>query len=462
MVDSDLLAATCATAIGLILIRYRHPISLCNFYLVYVWALCVLGPVFFGYPGETTAGWSMHFIVLAIIFVVSWGVGGRWPLPQSRRGTITAVSSTWTRTIDDLLTGTVILLILLQCLVVLVNIRRFGISAYYSGALLVEQIQSYGQASSGGAAYQVVTFALTVITNAVLFFLVTRAYLVGAATAGDSSNAAQYAGRLKNVALRLCFAWLVLVPLIQFSRSGLVYGAIAYLAARSYLKGRTFSLPLIAVGTVAIAFFSIVGLVRESSLGGTAGIGSIFASEVSPWIAYQDIQENIEYLGYQEGRTILIPMLLKFAPRGLVPDKPQNSGGYYMDLMYPDRFDAGFALAPTYLGDLFLNFGKIGVLAGTAILGLLTGVADSLVRRAPERYLGYYLVCLFYYVSVLRDALANSLFNLFSSLIVLFAISVLARALYSLNPSTAEAPHGEHRRSNGGRSGPSTALGEAG
>lgn len=424
-----------ATITGLVLLQYRHLISLRNIFLIYVWALLILAPQRFGDPDESTAAWSAQFIALALVYVVSWHIGGLWPAGRRRRPATEGAVSPWSRTVDQVLAGIVAVLIALHCLIISTNVVRYGFGAFYSGAMLVDQIQNYGMADGGGAVYQIASFALTTLTNALVIFLVTRAYISRSGSTAASTDGSKTLSQLQvGATLRLCLAWFILVPLLQFSRSGLVFGAIAYVAARSFLRGRLVSIPMLVAVAMAISSFVVVGLARESRLGGTATAVDLFASELSPWVAYRDIRENIEFLGYQNGRTIVAPMVLKLVPRGLFPEKPHNSGGYYMTMMYPERFDAGFALPPTYLGDLFLNFGAAGVVVGTAVLGFFSGAVDVLTRRMPEKYLGFFLLVLLSYVGILRDALANSLFSVLSGLLAFCLLTTLASTLYALGP----------------------------
>jgi hypothetical protein len=81
-------------------------------------------------------------------------------------------------------------------------------------------------------------------------------------------------------------------------------------------------------------------------------------------------------VAYQRGHT-LAPILTTFIPRLLWHDKPSVETG----LLFNDEFhiaEAVVYISPSYLGELYWNFGWPGALIGLLIIGLLLGYTSAL------------------------------------------------------------------------------------
>jgi len=81
-------------------------------------------------------------------------------------------------------------------------------------------------------------------------------------------------------------------------------------------------------------------------------------------------------VAYQRGHT-LTPILTAFIPRLLWPNKPSVETG----LLFNDEFqiaDAVVYISPSYLGELYWNFGWAGALIGLLVIGLVLGYTSAL------------------------------------------------------------------------------------
>jgi oligosaccharide repeat unit polymerase len=152
-----------------------------------------------------------------------------------------------------------------------------------------------------------------------------------------------------------------------------------------------------------------------------------FSAELEPWAAYRDLRENMFRLHYQYGRPLVIPLLLHVVPRGIYPDKPQNSAGYVAQALNPIAFENGFAVPSTFAGDLYLNFGIIGVVFGTLFLGSYAGRIDRIAIRRDRQHAGLFILAFGSFPSLLRDSLSSTLFTVASWLVVYWLFSLLAR-----------------------------------
>jgi hypothetical protein len=115
----------------------------------------------------------------------------------------------------------------------------------------------------------------------------------------------------------------------------------------------------------------------------------LLTSEISPIQAYSEIKANRARLKRQHGRTIVLPIVFKVIPRGLFPNKPINTGAYFMSVVRPAEFAAGFALPPTLFGDAYVNFGMGGavlacLLVGPVAAALVPHRLRQLLRPRPQ------------------------------------------------------------------------------
>lgn len=137
---------------------------------------------------------------------------------------------------------------------------------------------------------------------------------------------------------------------------------------------------------------------------------------------------------YLLGETILAGMS-SFIPRLLWSNKPEGGGNaFYTQNFFPDFFwDAGSEYSVSFVGELFMNFGWVGVFVGFLILG-------AVLRWLYARFVGGYAPTLlgvfgvFIYVitvsrvySLMRGDLFNFVNQLFVSLSIgLFLFLVIA------------------------------------
>lgn len=87
---------------------------------------------------------------------------------------------------------------------------------------------------------------------------------------------------------------------------------------------------------------------------------------------------------FQHGYT-LTPLISTFVPRLIWPDKPSVPVGRMMNKEFRVSDVADTFISPSHLGELYWNFGWIGVVVGMALIGLLLGYLGqrfNLAQRA--------------------------------------------------------------------------------
>lgn len=330
-------------------------------------------------------------------------------------------------------------LIALNLLFLAFQFLKYGVAGYYQGQGLLNEALTYGQASTSGGAEQIVRFALT-DGGIGLVILYVRACF-------ELSRPIRY---------RYPVALLVALPVLSLSRFDAVVGAMTMLAVyacdgrltaigraprTSSVPTRPFSHPrpvpaesagrhlnraaLVILGLVlAVAMSAFVasirgGFVNKSGTVGTAPDAvAMFTSELSPVQAYGDIRANIKILGHPYGSTIIWPLLLKVVPRAWYPDKPLNSGAYYMSVVRPAEWAAGYALPPTFFGDAYLSFGYVGALLCCLILGVVSARLDLAYKRRILSRLPMFLLVFANFYALLRDPLSESLAAIILTMLV--------------------------------------------
>ncbi|MDQ6614702.1 MAG: oligosaccharide repeat unit polymerase [Actinomycetota bacterium] len=331
-----------------------------------------------------------------------------------------------------------VVLLGLNLLFVGYQFAKYGVAGYYQGQGLLNQALTYGQASSTGGLEQIVRFALTDGGIALAILYVKACF--------DSSTHIRY---------RYPALLFIGLPVLSLSRSTAVNGALIVLAiyacdrrlsarrtsAAGPLPDAVMSAPtaaaardapvrvsrmaMILLGLVlAVATAAFVGSIRSGfvnksgTVGSKPGFVTMLSSELSPVQAYGDITANIDVLGHTHGRTIVFALLLKVVPRAWYPNKPLNSGAYYMSIVRPAEWAAGYALPPTYWGDLYISFGYAGAVLGSIVLGVAAARIDRAYRDAILHRVPWFLLIFANFYAVLRDSLSESLAGILLTLLV--------------------------------------------
>jgi len=297
------------------------------------------------------------------------------------------------------------------------EIFRVGFKNFYTGQVLVEKIAQYGSYSVTAGLSTIGIFLLNTLLWATAIFYISLCYIV------KSRPRMGY----------LVFAF-VLFPLFSLSRWGFMIGIIFILFSSFIVKKKIEWGKVAIAATLVAVIVTWYGVIRERAFHGMIHNKSFpqmimltVQGELSQVVAYVEIKENIKQLGYQYGKTILLPLALKMVPRSFWPSKPYNSSAYYMHQLHKNMAEAGFFRAPSILGDLFLNFGYIGCIVGVFILGMCGAYFDCIIKAKGTitRYRKVALTVLLftYCYTFLRNNISDSLFLIFGIYIVFLLIS---------------------------------------
>jgi hypothetical protein len=160
----------------------------------------------------------------------------------------------------------------------------------------------------------------------------------------------------------------------------------------------------------------LIGSLREVAFSGVApevvaspdAVAPFVLGELSPITAYEAIRADVANTGYLVGETIFPPLVTKPFPRSWFPDKPINSSAYQMERNDPRAYAAGFIVASTVFGDVYLNFGLAGTSLFVFLLGIATAKLDFAFRKERSGAAPAFLVAFYYAYVILRSDTANS------------------------------------------------------
>jgi len=86
---------------------------------------------------------------------------------------------------------------------------------------------------------------------------------------------------------------------------------------------------------------------------------------------------------FQNGRTLGL-FFIAFVPRVFWPDKPNTSTGRWITRTYTSSLAVDTWIAPSAIGDFYINYGYSAVFAGMLLLGLILRFADEALLARPR------------------------------------------------------------------------------
>ncbi len=194
-----------------------------------------------------------------------------------------------------------------------------------------------------------------------------------------------------------------------------------------------------AVGVMIVVAVLIFGrLYRYWTLGRAfwqGGVGEIIWLGLITPFSYLDtltrlVTDMPERLSWQYGATFL-PLVFKFVPRALFPEKPLGAGALITSAFFPSAYAAGLTRSASFLNEWYLNFGPIGVLAGMFLFGVAARLLYCYLLLQPRNKAAViiYAVSLLGWLGVLKGEVSTSttlyLYDLIPCLAALALISPL-------------------------------------
>ena len=180
---------------------------------------------------------------------------------------------------------------------------------------------------------------------------------------------------------------------ITAERGSIIIPIFSFLIMRHYLKRRYGILHICGMALIVLFALVTLGILRDYlHFGGTLGsdmINNLLSADFPGYMLMHtggmifDVYQNTiasvpSVINYQYGFTYLV-FAVKFVPRIFMPDKIQGASEIIMAALYPQVKDAFFT--PSYLGELYLNFGLAGVLTGSLLLGVFAAWLYSFLQK---------------------------------------------------------------------------------
>lgn len=140
------------------------------------------------------------------------------------------------------------------------------------------------------------------------------------------------------------------------------------------------------------------------------------------------VRETPGLVPYQRGRTIALIFLAPI-PRAIWPDKPEFTVGQWVTDNYSHGLDT--RTAPTQIGELYFNFGWMGVMGGMLVLGTLIRLMSQALtgRNATAASMMVAIVVLYYFCTKFESAIAKQYANVLFAVVPLILIHAAVRAL---------------------------------
>lgn len=110
------------------------------------------------------------------------------------------------------------------------------------------------------------------------------------------------------------------------------------------------------------------------------------SSMLAPYFTFREVLVRVGMPGslrefpFQWGRTLVLAALF-WVPRRMWPSKPMSLGSQYTVWFRPDLVEFGHTMAGSYLGELYVNFGFLGLLAAPLIVGIVLRLFDTAIYR---------------------------------------------------------------------------------
>jgi len=387
-----------------------------NFIIIYMFVLFVIAGMLYYENSEITSQLMVDFIIYSISLFV--GYNFFLLLPKQKRNIIHKFDDNLYK-LKVKLEKIILLLIFINYFFLFVTIISEGIVDFYTGKYLVKKIFTYGQKNIIEGLKQILNYIAFYFSVAISIFYISICY------------SSHLRPRIEYIIIQF-----IIFPLLSLSRGIFLNGVMFIIISQFIFKGKISVMKIFLFAILVLLIAVFFGIIRELALLSFSVyyndleeiLERFVKGEFSQIIAYAEIKNNISQLNYQYGKTILLPLLTKLIPRSIFPDKPFNSAGYFMYMIYPESAKFGFFLAPTIFGSIFLNFGYVGCIILSFSIGILAAYFDYLIKLIIKKnitnILKVALVILIFMnlYNILRNDIVESFFLNFTIYIFILII----------------------------------------
>lgn len=192
-------------------------------------------------------------------------------------------------------------------------------------------------------------------------------------------------------------------------------------------------LKIIVVVLISFIIIMGIGLVRNYNIGNGEIVISkevvernIFGSFDQMNIYYfilENLPENFDYL---YGRSFATTFL-NFVPRSVWANKPVSFGNEIMIYKY-GHIIKNYAVAPSYIGEWYANFGFFGIFLGAIFLGIITKYIDSkMYSRKEVLWIVFLIISIFYFWRLMRGDFQSATIPYIIKVLYLLILKFISR-----------------------------------
>ena len=160
-----------------------------------------------------------------------------------------------------------------------------------------------------------------------------------------------------------------------------------------YLKRRIKLVEIVGLGFLLVLFVSAYGLYRN--VGYRWQTTEQAQEELAKLNIRESVLERLDVLArlttvmQQQPRydpqTVILGILLRPVPRSFAPDKPYSSSAEMTRVFWPDAAVAGITLESSLFGELYFNFGIVGIIFGLIAYGVFIRVLQTYFEGKTRR-----------------------------------------------------------------------------
>jgi hypothetical protein len=209
------------------------------------------------------------------------------------------------------------------------------------------------------------------------------------------------------IPLLLVLAEAVLFYGLTGSRERMLISVAPVLLARHYLYRPMATRRLVLLGCLGVVLFSAFVAIRHSTASTSFGealrtapqLGLSGRTVLNEDTRFDILFQATDYFGsaapYRHGRD-LTDSALAYVPGFLYPGRPRPTDIWFRQLIWGDRLGAGRPFSG--IGDFYVDFGWVGVILGSFLVGVLARTLTGLVRkRSPDLrspyQVGVFIIC---------------------------------------------------------------------
>lgn len=254
----------------------------------------------------------------------------------------------------------------------------------------------------------------------------------------------KYKTKLHHFLLASGFVLTFLVMILTKSRGNILEFILSVLIAgillneKQHIKSLTMKIKILSITFATFILIILVGLVRNYNLNSDKVtlnksafeknlLGSFDAMDVYYYILESMPSEHV----FLYGRSFL-STFISFIPRSMWESKPVSFGNEIMIYKY-GAIIPNYAVAPSYIGEWYGNFGFIGILIGATVLGVITKLIDSKKYSKQDVFwIVYIIISLFYFWRLMRGDFQSSTIPYLIKSIYILLLFLIAKSKYRI------------------------------